>query len=101
MGFSRRINRKRREEIDPTYKKAVQDALDRDDYTCQMCFKKMARKYLEVHHIIRYSDSISLRSEVSNLITLCRKDHKSIKGKEKHYVMYFVKRVEKNEDKNK
>jgi 5-methylcytosine-specific restriction endonuclease McrA len=58
-----------------------------------------SKKSLQVHHILEYSKYPSLRTEVSNLITLCYSDHKSIKGKENNYVEFFTDKVRKNESK--
>lgn len=62
--------------------------LRRDKRTCQMCFKK--RRILEVHHILKYSVYSSVRNEESNLITLCKKCHKSIQNKETYFIKYFA-----------
>ena len=71
---------------DRNYEPIRQQCLKRDKHKCKMCG---SRKSLQVHHIIEYSKSRALREELSNLITLCTKCHKSIKGNEKHYVEYF------------
>lgn len=46
--------------------------LKRDNYTCRNCG---AKGYLEVHHIKSWAAYPSLRFEMSNLISLCRKCH--------------------------
>ena len=71
---------------DRNYESVRRECLKRDKYKCVMCG---SRKSLQVHHIIEYSKSRALREELSNLITLCYNDHKSIKGKESHYVKFF------------
>lgn len=75
---------------DPGYEEARQRVLKRDKHTCQMpgCKCKNRRK-LQVHHILEYSRFPSLRVMDSNLITLCIKCHKSIRGKERFYVQMF------------
>lgn len=62
----------------------------RDNYTCQLCKKKKRPYSLEIHHIKRWADAPLLRYAESNLITLCRKCHKSITGKEVYYERYFI-----------
>lgn len=64
--------------------------LARDKYTCQLCRKKRTGRYLQIHHIIMWSRSSSLRFDEGNCITLCIKCHKSIRGKETHYQNYFM-----------
>lgn len=75
---------------DPGYEEARQRVLKRDKHACQMpgCKCKNRRK-LQVHHILEYSRFPSLRVMDSNLITLCIKCHKSIRGKERFYVQMF------------
>ena len=82
--------RKRRDET-PEYKEFVSAVLKRDKHTCQMpgCNCRY-RKKLEVHHIIRYADSVNLRHEVGNGITLCKKCHYEIRNKEKHFIEMFM-----------
>lgn len=46
--------------------------LERDFYSCRECGSK---KDLATHHIKRYRDYPSLRVDVDNGITLCRKHH--------------------------
>lgn len=86
MGWNKKP---RPEDNDPEYKKIKDGILKRDKYTCKLCNKKHRRSYLEVHHIIPYSDSVYLRQTPDNLITLCRKCHKSIKDKEGLYIRCF------------
>lgn len=68
-----------------TWRKSI---LKRDKNKCQFPGCKR-RRALEVHHIIPWSISASLRFEPSNGITLCKKCHKSIKGKENMYTGLF------------
>ena len=60
----------------------------RDKYTCQLCCKK--KRSLQVHHIIRYADSVLQREDEHNLITLCFTCHKSISGREHIYRTLFT-----------
>lgn len=52
------------------WRKAV---FDRDNYTCQHCGEKGVS--LNAHHIIPFSKDSSLRTDVSNGISLCLKCH--------------------------
>jgi len=78
------------------YKEVRLKVLKRDGYKCQYpgC-KSRTKKYLQVHHIIPYSRSNSLISMEHNLITLCWTHHKSIQGKETHYIMLFAEIIER------
>jgi len=66
------------------WRKAV---VKRDGGKCQ--FPNCKRRGKEVHHIINWCYSASLRFEVSNGILLCKKCHYSIKGKENMYAEMF------------
>lgn len=52
-------------------------ALERDNYTCQLCGSK---QNLEVHHIIPFNDfkSYEKANELNNLVTLCKSCHGKI-----------------------
>lgn len=89
---------KRRDYGDPVYKQFRLDVLKRDKYTCQMCNKRGKRVYLNVHHIIKWSSASSLRHDTDNGVTLCRGCHKSVTGKESHYVSYFNEIVRRNKN---
>lgn len=80
---------------DKFYKEARAKSLKRDGRKCQMpgCGCK---KRLQSHHIIPWSKSQALRTEVDNLITLCRTCHESIKNREAHYVGLFTRIVQEN-----
>lgn len=71
------------------YKEFVKTVLDRDNHTCQMPYCDHS-KYVVVHHIKRYAKSPTLRTNADNGITLCKKCHKSVFGKEKHYAPMFL-----------
>lgn len=73
---------------DPVYRQFRRDVIKRDKGKCQMpgCNKK---RFLQVHHISKWSGASSLRYEISNGITLCRHCHQSITGKESHYEKLF------------
>lgn len=78
----------RRNYADPAYQQARKACLKRDRRSCQMPQCGSKRK-LVCHHIERWADAHSLRYEVSNLITLCKVCHDSIKNSEGHYASLF------------
>ena len=61
-----------------------------------MCNKRGKRVKLEIHHIIKWSSASSLRYDPENGICLCRSCHKSITGKESHYITYFTEKIRSN-----
>lgn len=51
---------------------------ERDNYTCQVCFKNRLNKIkgnCQAHHIESYSKNKNLRTDVNNGITLCKFHH--------------------------
>jgi 5-methylcytosine-specific restriction endonuclease McrA len=82
---------------DPVYKEVRKKVLKRDGHCCQMpdCESK---KKLHVHHIIPWSKAAYLRFDPSNLITLCKKCHESIKDMEHIYQSIFMRIVRDNEN---
>tara|TARA_R110000765_G_scaffold401626_1_gene497038 strand:- start:224 stop:490 length:267 start_codon:yes stop_codon:yes gene_type:complete len=86
----------RRNYNDPTYKKFRLDVLKRDKFTCQMCKKRGKKTRLNVHHIMKWSSAASLRFDIDNGITLCKKCHDSVQGKESHYVTYFSELIKRS-----
>lgn len=50
----------------------IKKVLERDGNICQTCFSS---EKLVAHHIIEWGDSVELRFEVSNGLTLCRSCH--------------------------
>lgn len=52
---------------------------ERDEFTCKICGQVGGS--LQAHHIIRWVDSVKLRFEIDNGITLCKKCHKEIHRK--------------------
>lgn len=73
---------------DPAYEQFRKDVLKRDNRQCRMpnC---SSRSSLQVHHIKRWAHAHALRYDTSNGITLCRKCHNSIRGKEHYYEGLF------------
>lgn len=61
----------------------------RDNNTCQLCKRKMGPRSLEIHHIKRWADAPEIRFSEFNLITLCKKCHKKVTGKEQFYEILF------------
>jgi len=78
----------RRDYNDEQYKKFRIHVLKRDKFKCQMPNCK-TKKNLHVHHIKTWATASSLRYEPKNGITLCKRCHKSITGKESHYETLF------------
>lgn len=78
------------------YKEARVRCYIRDDYRCRMCGSK---KSIQAHHILSWANYPHLRFNWQNLITLCEKCHKSIKGKEDYYINYFHKLLLNSEKK--
>lgn len=59
----------------PAYVLWRNSVFERDDYACKLC---KTNKKLQAHHIVRWVDSIDLRFELSNGITLCESCHRKI-----------------------
>lgn len=59
----------------PEYKQWILKVYKRDNFICQVCQTK--GETLNAHHIYNYSEHKSLRTELSNGITLCEKCHKT------------------------
>ena len=79
----------RRNYEDPVYKDWRMKVYKRDKFTCQMpsCGYK---KYLQAHHIKRWSSASILRYDVHNGITLCKNCHKKVTGSEQYYESLFM-----------
>ena len=60
---------------------------ERDNYTCVLCF---SWKKPQVHHIFPLWHSWDKRLDLNNGITLCKKCHESIRGKELQYSNHFL-----------
>ena len=73
------------------YRKVRAEVRRRDNYRCQFPGCKCKNKrLLEIHHILRWCDFPSLRYIKENLITLCRRHHKLVTGKEIYYAKMFM-----------
>jgi hypothetical protein len=93
MGFYRKFYYKNQQKKNirddsPQYTKWRQEVVKRDKNKCQM--PKCRRRCKEVHHILKYADSPSLRYEVKNGICLCWQHHKEVTQKEYLYVSLFT-----------
>lgn len=74
---------------DPVYKDWRIKVLKRDSFKCQMP-KCKNTKFLQVHHIKKWSTASILRYEISNGITLCRSCHKEVNRNESYYESLFA-----------
>ena len=63
--------------------------LERDNKMCQLCGATNEETQLHVHHIKKYSEYKDLRTDVDNGITLCRKCHEQIHGREEECEKVF------------
>lgn len=61
----------------PEYREFIAKVLHRDNYTCQCCKKTSNEAKLNVHHLDGYNWCFSLRTDVTNGITLCANCHKN------------------------
>lgn len=66
---------------------------ERDNYTCQLCGNN---KKIHAHHIKRFKHFKELRTDINNGITLCKKCHNSIHGKELFVEEFFNKIIKKD-----
>ncbi len=55
-----------------------------------MCYLCEARKELEAHHLKSFIQYPDLRFDINNGITLCKKCHDSITGKEEEFCHDFT-----------
>lgn len=79
---------------DPVYREWRMRVYKRDKFKCQMplCNNKTN---LQAHHIQKWSAASTLRYEVSNGITLCRKCHAEVTRNESYYQGLFMDIVRK------
>ena len=73
---------------DPAYKEWRKDVLKRDGWRCQYLGCN-CKKTLQVHHILKWGEYPALRFNIQNGITLCRKHHDMIWGKEDSFIRLF------------
>lgn len=71
--------------------------LRRDQNKCQMpgCFCN-SRSRLQVHHILTWAKHRGQRYNTDNGITLCKRAHKAITGKEDLFIEFFQMIVQMN-----
>lgn len=62
---------------------------ERDGFKCQMPGCDNQERYLEAHHIYKFSDYKELRFDINNGITLCKKCHNKTKRREKKFIDLF------------
>lgn len=78
---------------DPLYKRFRNQVKNRDRRECKWpgcgCKKK-----LQVHHILPWAQFPTMRFLVSNGITLCKKHHNIVKGKELDFAQLFLKIIQ-------
>lgn len=86
-------NKSSRNMSDPAYAKFRKEVRRRDGNKCQWpsCGSK---KNLQVHHIRKWSDFPSLRFDVLNGITLCKRCHQIVTGNEEIYSEFLIKLIE-------
>lgn len=72
------------------YKVWRYDVYKRDRFTCQWPWCGYKGKDLECHHIKKWKEHESLRFEVTNWITLCKKHHNKTRCKEEQYEELFT-----------
>jgi predicted restriction endonuclease len=77
-----------RDYLDPRYKAWRLAVRRRDKNQCQWPLCKVKRK-LQTHHIKPWSKFPWLRFELDNGITLCKRHHLAIRGKEIYYMLLF------------
>ena len=77
----------------PAYANFKKEVKKRDERKCQGPACK-SNKALEVHHIRKWADFPSLRFDISNGITLCKKCHKRVTGNEEIYAEFFIRLLE-------
>jgi hypothetical protein len=74
---------------DPEYKAWRLAVYKRDKFTCRFSGCRSTRG-INAHHIRRWADFPELRFVVSNGITLCKKHHGLVTGKEDDYMQMFL-----------
>ena len=74
---------------DPQYKAWRLAVYKRDKFTCRFTGCN-CKKGINAHHIKRWANFPELRFVVGNGITLCKKHHKMITGKEEEYAQTFL-----------
>jgi len=60
-------------EAQPVLRQVV---LERDKYTCQICYKSIPDVELHCHHILGYTQHRAYAEDPDNCVSLCKKCHK-------------------------
>lgn len=63
---------------------------ERDKFVCQMPACDHSERYIQAHHIKRFSDYPELRFDINNGITLCRNCHEKTKKREEEFEKLFA-----------
>lgn len=71
------------------YKEWREKVFSRDGYKCIFVNCKTTDKYVQAHHIRKFSNYPELRFDVDNGITLCRNCHKRVTSREDIYARFF------------
>lgn len=63
-----------------TWQSLRREIIRRDNNCCVLCFLrgKIEYRQLQVHHIVKRVDNLSLAYEPSNLVTVCRTCHEEV-----------------------
>lgn len=83
---------------DDDYRRFLAKVWKRDKGRCQ--YPGCKKRGKNVHHILRWADTIHFRIDDRNGILLCEDCHKSVKGKESLWAPLFNKIVQDKYDKN-
>jgi hypothetical protein len=86
----------RPEYLTKEYQAFVKAVRERDNCRCQFPSCRRHRFGIIVHHIIRWTDSVSLRYNPINGICLCAKCHDKVTGCEMAYAALFFQIVQQN-----
>jgi hypothetical protein len=79
----------KRDYNDPVYRKFRNDVIKRDKVLNAKCPNAKQVSFYKYTHVSKWSGASALRYEVSNGITLCKRCHNQITGKETHYENLF------------
>jgi 5-methylcytosine-specific restriction endonuclease McrA len=90
----------KRDYNDDRYKKLRVFVRKRDKHTCQFpgCGFHNTKGKLEVHHILRWWDYPALRYSSRNAVTLCKKCHRKVTGKETIYAKMFYQIIQSKKE---
>ena len=80
---------------DPKYVDWRKKVFARDRHSCQWP-ECGSSKRLNAHHIKKWADDYHARFNVNNGITLCKRCHDRVHGKEEEYALFFHKIIIRN-----